>query len=184
LRVLALACILAVNNFFGAVSLGAAPLPRRRRWAIVALFSLSDCALPLLGVVLGSRLARALGPAAAELGVSLILLTGVYLLFGVVRGRAGEALPAGTTGAARLVLMALALGLDNLGAAFGLGATGVPLPLTLLAFGGVTACATVCGLALGGVLQRQLPGRAARGVAGVVLLGVGCTMLVSRLPRN
>ena len=181
LQVLALALILAINNFFGAVSLGAAPLHRRRRWAIVGLFALSDCGLPLLGVVLGAGLARALGPAAAYMGLGLIMLTGIYLAFGLFRQGGDQGHEAADVGIGGLVVTAIALGLDNLGAAVGLGATGVDVPLALVAFGLVTGVVTAAGLAVGGLLHRHLPARAATGLAGVLLFGTGCTMLAARL---
>ncbi len=181
LQVLALALILAINNFFGAVSLGAVPLHRRRRWGIVALFALSDCGLPLIGVVLGAGLARALGPAAAYIGLGLIMLTGIYLVFGLFRPGEKKGHDGADVGIGGLVVTAVALGLDNLGAAVGLGATGVDVPLALVAFGLVTGVVTAVGLAVGGVLHRRLPGRTATGLAGVLLFGTGCTMLAARL---
>ena len=215
LQILALAVILAINNFFGAVSLGAVPLDAGRRWAITGLFALSDCGLPLVGVLLGASLARAVGPAAAYMGIAMIMLTGVYVVFGLSRsgrvtgrrraaerasaGRAGEAAvgghvghgtperpaegraAAGDAGIAGLVVTAVALGLDNLGAAIGLGATGVNLPLTLGTFAVVTGGVTALGLAVGGIVHRRLPGDAANGLAGALLFGTGLTMLVVRL---
>jgi putative Mn2+ efflux pump MntP len=228
LQILALALILAVNNFFGALSLGAAPLSLRHRVGVVALFAASDCGLPLLGVVLGAGLARALGPAAADVGVVLIMLTGIYLVVDVLRrgaaaggahaarhGRPRPAdgggpggsesrrpavpapppgpLPARTAAGrpaaaaptqvavAPLLLTSVALGLDNLGAAVGLGATGVDVPLALVTFAVVTGLVTAAGLALGGLVRRHLPRRAASGLAGALLFGTGATMLTARL---
>jgi putative Mn2+ efflux pump MntP len=179
LAILALAAVLAVNNFFGAVSLGATSLGPRRRWAVVGLFALADGVLPLVGVVLGAGLARALGPAASFLGIGLIMATGVYLAWGAVRPRREAAAEEGRWGP--LLVSALALGLDNLGAALGLGATGVDVPLTLLTFAVVTGLVTGLGVWIGGLLRRGLPGRHASGVAGVLLFGTGCTMLAARL---
>lgn len=182
-QILALAVILAINNFFGAVSLGAAPLARRQRIGVVALFAASDCGLPLVGVLLGAGLARALGPVAADIGVALIMLTGLYLGLGVLRpaAGAGHAAPSTQMSVGPLVVTSLALGLDNLGAAVGLGATGVNVPLALVTFAVVTGVVTALGLAVGGFVHRRLSGRAATGLAGVLLFGTGATMLVARL---
>jgi putative Mn2+ efflux pump MntP len=177
LQVVLLALILAVNNFFGAVSLGAAELGPRDKLRVVLAFGLADCAVPLVGVVLGSGLAELLGPPARYAGAALILLTAAYMfLQGRHRAPATQGLSVGA-----LWLTAVALSLDNLGAGLGLGAMGYPLPAVLLLFGTITAGMTVVGLALGRVLYRHLGARNASGVSGVLLFATGCAMLASRL---
>jgi putative Mn2+ efflux pump MntP len=81
----------------------------------------------------------------------------------------------------RLLLAAVGLSLDNLGAGIGLGAMGFSLVLSLVAFGVVTALMTVLGLLLGQHLYRLMAGRRVKGVSGAVLFVTGTAMLVSRI---
>lgn len=177
LQVLFLALVLAINNFFGAVSLGAAELDHRTRIRIVALFAAADCGLPILGILLGAGLSRWLGPTASYLGAAMIMVTALYIFFD--RGR--EMPAAGPTPLSRLLVTAVGLGLDNLGAGIGLGAMGFNLVLSLVAFAVVTAAVTVLGLLVGQVLYQRLAGRSVNGVSGTVLFVTGAAMLVSRI---
>lgn len=177
LQVLALALILSINNFFGAVSLGAADVDRRTRIGIVALFAAADCGLPLLGIVLGAGLAHVLGSTASYLGSAMIILTSVYIFF----SRSHEGPASGPTPIGPLLLTALGLSLDNLGAGIGLGAMGFNLTLSLVTFGVVTAVMTVLGLLAGQFLYRRMAGRKVNRVSGALLMVTGCAMLVGRL---
>jgi putative Mn2+ efflux pump MntP len=175
-QVFVLAVLLSLNNFFGAVALGAAELAPRERLRVVVLFAAADCGLPLIGIALGSDLAQALGRTAAYLGAGVIMATAVYV---ALSGRGGHAGP--PTSAGPLLLTAIGLGLDNLGAGLGLGAMGFPPLLTLATFGLVTAGVTVLGLVLGRAVYRRLAGRNINGLSGAVLFVTGAAMLISRL---
>jgi len=180
LQVLFLALVLAINNFFGAVSLGAAELDHRARIRIVALFAAADCGLPLMGILLGAGLSKWLGPTASYLGAAVIMLTALYIFFD-----RGQEMPAsGHAPLPRLLLTAIGLGLDNLGAGIGLGAMGFNLVLSLVAFGVVTAVVTVLGLLVGQFVFQRLAGRSVNGVSGTVLFVTGAAMLVSRIHSN
>ena len=177
LQILVLALVLAINNFFGAVSLGAAELDHRARIRIVALFAAADCGLPLLGIVVGAGLARTLGSTASYLGAAMIMLTAVYIFLD--RGKEGPA--SGPRPLGPLLMTALGLSLDNLGAGIGLGAMGFNLTASLITFGAVTAVMTVLGLLVGQFLYRRMAGRSVNGVSGALLFVTGAAMLMSRL---
>ena len=176
-QILLLALILAINNFFGAVSLGAADLDHRDRIRIVALFALADCGLPLVGILLGAGLARMLGSAASYIGAGMIILTAIYIFL----DRSQEGPGSGRTALGALLLTALGLSLDNLGAGIGLGAMGFNLTVSLITFAAVTAVMTLLGLLVGHHLYRRMAGRKVNSVSGALLFVTGCAMLVSRL---
>ena len=176
-QVLFLALVLAVNNFFGAASLGARDLDLRARLRIVGLFAAADCGLPLVGVLLGSVVAHWLGGAASWAGAIIIMLTAIYMFFDAPapaqHDHRGSLL--------RLVPTAVALSLDNLGAGVGLGAMGFNLGISLVAFASVTAVMTALGLLVGRFLYGLLAPRQAAGVSGALLFLTGAGMLASRL---
>lgn len=84
-----------------------------------------------------------------------------------------------------MLLVALSVGLDNFGAATGLGVAGVDSKLRIqvaLVFGLFEGAMPVAGLLLGHSVARRL-GSAATPVAGTALALVGCYAIVSELVR-
>jgi putative Mn2+ efflux pump MntP len=80
-----------------------------------------------------------------------------------------------------LILVACAVGADNLAAAIAIGVSGVDARLRLrvgLVFGAFEACMPIIGLALGSSLASTI-GQAGRWLAAVMLIGVGLYELLS-----
>jgi putative Mn2+ efflux pump MntP len=164
----------ALSNFGGAVGLGVLPLERRHRIEIVATFVAMEVLMPLFGLVLGSRLAGGIGARANFLAGLLLVAIGVYTLWETRRETRDLTIPVHRR---TVVLLAVALSLDNLVVGFGLGLLNAPV---LVAAGFMGACSlvlTIAGLELGRQLGKRA-GERSELFSGLVLVAAGVFVLV------
>jgi putative Mn2+ efflux pump MntP len=155
------------NLHFG-TAFGLLPLSRQRRVAFALAFGVAEIGMTLVGSALG-------GGFGGELltGFSLAL-AGALVLLGWARG-ADLARLSGHPAA--LVLLPLALSLDNLAAGAGLSRDGLP---AVLGAGLLSALMAVVGLAASGVIARWRP-RAATPLAGALMLVLAVPSFVEAL---
>src|SRR6202011_1001281 len=107
----------SLSNFGGAVGLGVLPLTRRLRLEITLTFLLMEALMPVVGIILGNRLAAGIGSKGQlAAGVVLILLGG-YTVIETRREARDLKIPARRRA---IWLLAIALSLDNLVVGLGL----------------------------------------------------------------
>jgi len=140
MTLLLFALLLGLDNMTVSAGLGGLQLqPRRRIWLVTA-FALAEGLLPLIGLWLGAEFVP------EWIGSWILLLAGLLVLTGCLWG---DRLLALVTSPAALVVLPLALGLDNLAAGTAFGSMGLPIALSALLLGGVSAAACWLGLAFG-----------------------------------
>ena len=96
------AASVGLSNFAAAVSLGVAGVDARTRLRVGLIFGAFESGMPVVGLFLGSHLARRLGEASQWLGGALLIAIGLYAVIGplvLVRRRAGRRPPGGDTDA-------------------------------------------------------------------------------------
>ena len=147
MKLLIFALLLGLDNLTVCMGLGGLDLDRRRRWLLIGAFALAEGGLPLLGWFLGVSLGIG-----AALGGWVLLAAGVLMLAGCFWSPRLIAL---VKAPAALLVLPLALGLDNLAAGTGLAAFGVPAAAAL-ALGLLSAGACRLGLLLGRKLALPL----------------------------
>lgn len=178
LSVLAVSLAMGLSNLAAATGIGIAGVDRRLRLRIGIVFGLFEALMPLVGLLLGHRLADSIGSTAAVLGGLLLIGVGVVSLLQARRQEEGSAPTAMST--ARLVVTGAALSVDNLVIGFALGAYDVNVLSAAAIFAVVGVAMSLAGLELG----RRLGAGVERwsgelGAVALVLVGLGIVLLAA-----
>jgi putative Mn2+ efflux pump MntP len=163
-----------LSNFGGAVGLGVLPISTRQRLEILGTFVAMEVLMPAIGLVIGSRVSGVIGSKANFFAGLVLIGIGAYTLWETRKETHNleEAASRKT-----IILLAVALSLDNLVVGFGLGLLNAPV---LVAAGFMGICSlvlTVIGLELGRRLGK-LVGERSELFSGVVLVLAGIFVLV------
>ncbi|WDL95988.1 manganese efflux pump MntP [Alicyclobacillus sp. ALC3] len=149
-----LALALALNNSIAAIALGSAGISRKRQFATAVLFALFEALMPVLGVALGEGAARLIGAPARYAGIVVLVGAGVYSLLQMRTDSHSETKH--DLSGFRLVVLSVAMSLDNLTVGFGLGMFHVSLVESAFVFGAVSLVMTFVGLELGRWIGRAV----------------------------
>lgn len=176
LALLLVAVSLGLSNFAAAVGIGASGVDAGTRLRVAVIFGVFEAGMPLVGLLLGHRLADAVGHAAHWIGAALLVTTGLYAVVQAARGwhRQRDQAPAVPIGRrpGRLLVTGAALSIDNLAVGFALGTLPVNLAVAAVIIGAVSVALSLAGLELGGRLSATA-GERGELLGGLVLIGVG-----------
>jgi putative Mn2+ efflux pump MntP len=179
-KLLVLGIVIGSNNLAVSLALGALN-QAARRLRIMFVFGVFEFFVPLLGILVGAKLARTIGLPASGAGALLLVGLGLFVIIGGIRKNEDhERLAKQVTTWAGLVLLSMGLSLDNLLVGFGLGlgnADPLRVALTIMCF---SVLFTWAGIHLGCVSRRNYE-RAAKIGAGVLLMGLGVAELADWL---
>lgn len=163
------AAALGLSNFAAAIGIGLSGVDGRLRIRIAIIFGFFEAAMPLLGLLVGHRVAGSVGSAASYLGGGLLIATGLYAF---VQARIGGTEVARPTNTGNLILTGAALSIDNLVVGFALGTYKVPLTEAAVVIAVVSVGMSLTGLEVGRRLGRSLEQWSAE-LGGAVLVLVG-----------
>ena len=163
------AVALGLSNFAAAIGIGLSGVDGRLRIRITIIFGFFEAAMPLLGLLIGHRVAGSIGSSASHLGGGLLIATGLYT-FVQARMVASEVAGPNTTG--KLILTGAALSIDNLVVGFALGTYKVPLVEAAVVIAVVSVGMSLIGLEVGRRLGRSVEKWSAE-LGGAVLVLVG-----------
>lgn len=149
-----LALALALNNSIAAIALGSAGISRKRQFATALLFAVFEALMPVIGVALGQGAARLIGAPARYAGIVILVGAGVYSLLQMRTGGQSKAKHDST--GVRLIVLSVAMSLDNLTVGFGLGMFHVSIAKAAIVFGAVSLVMTLAGLELGRWIGRAV----------------------------
>jgi manganese efflux pump family protein len=176
LALLLVALSLGLSNFAAAIGLGVAGADAGTRLRMSLIFGIFEAGMPILGLLLGHRLARALGGAAHWIGAVLLIATGGYAVRQAARSQARDehqpAAGADRPRTGRLLVTGAALSIDNLAVGFALGAYHVSLTVAAVIIGAVSVTLSLAGLELGERLGTKV-GERGELIGGLVLIAVG-----------
>ena len=165
------AVALGLSNFAAAIGIGLSGVDGRLRLRVAIIFGFFEAAMPLLGLLVGHRVADSVGSASSSLGGGLLIATGLYALVQARRGASDE--EPRSTSSGSLVLNGAALSIDNLVVGFALGAYQVPLAVAAIVIAVVSVGMSLIGLEIGRRLGRSVEQWSADLGGGVlVLVGV------------
>jgi manganese efflux pump family protein len=162
------AVALGLSNFAAAIGIGLSGVDGRLRIRIAIIFGFFEAAMPLLGLLVGHRVADSIGSAASYLGGGLLIATGLYTLAQARRGARDEV----SASSRNLLLTGAALSIDNLVVGFALGAYRVPLVEAAIVIAVVSVGMSLVGLEIGRRLGRSVEQWSGE-LGGAVLVLVG-----------
>ena len=171
-ELLLVAVAVGLGNFAAAIGIGISGVNARVRIRVGLVFGGFETAMPILGLLLGRRIAGPLGSKASLLGGALLIATG---LVGLVQARRahGEGDATLEMPMHRLLLIGVALSIDNLVVGLALGTSGTSLVDAVLTIGVVCTAMTLLGLELGSRLGSRFEQWAGElGAAVLVVVGV------------
>ena len=163
-----------LSNFGGAVGLGVLPLSTRRRLEILGIFVAMEVIMPAIGLLVGTRVSGVIGTRANFFAGLVLIAIGAYTLKETRKETHDLDIPVRRR---TVILLAVALSLDNLVVGFGLGLLNAPV---LVAAGFMGLCSlvlTIIGLELGRRLGK-LVGERSELFSGIVLILAGIFVLV------
>lgn len=195
LGMLALALVavsVGFSNLAAAIGLGVGGISMATRVRVLLTFGLFEAGMPIVGLLIGSDVATAVGRDTKWVGAALLIGVGCIGIFSFVRklrvqapARRDEAEPGSlaSPGGGRVpgnrrrewikvAISAFALSLDNLIAGFALGSYQVNLVTGALVFGFVSIAMSLVGLEFGARLGGWI-GDGGEMIGGLVLVGVG-----------
>jgi putative Mn2+ efflux pump MntP len=183
LKLLAFVLPLGLDSFAVAAAIGAAwPVTAGQRLRISVIFLAFEAGMPLIGLTLGSSLARAIGDIADYLAAAAVIGVGAWMLaHGEDDDEQAAARLLATRGTA-IVALGVSISLDELAIGFSLGLVRLPLIPVIIAIGVQALIAAQLGLSLGARISEHLRERAEQ-VAGVALILLGGFLIAERLLR-
>ena len=179
IRLLAFVLPLGLDSFAVAAALGAAaPTGFALRLRISAIFVAFEAGMPLIGLALGSGLARVIGDWAGYLAGAAVIGTGIWMLVSKEDEEAAAGRLASTRGLA-VIALGISISMDEFAIGFTLGLVRLPVVPVIVAIAVLALVASQLGLALGAVIGEHFRERAEQ-AAAVALILLGCYLIAER----
>jgi manganese efflux pump family protein len=192
------AVAVGLSNLAASIGIGVTGVTTRTRLQVALVFGVFEAGMPIVGLLIGQRIASDLGQAVRWPGAILLMLVGAFGLVRSLRdsrksaaGGPGEppraadpepaAHPAGpspggpSSHLGRLVVSGFVLSLDNLVVGFALGTYNVSILAGAILIGAVSVAMSLAGLELGGLLGRWA-GQRSEQMSGLILILVGAAI--------
>ena len=183
LKLLAFVLPLGLDSFAVAAAIGAVQPPGwRQRLRISLIFVIFEGGMPLIGLALGSALARGIGHVANYVAAAAVIGIGVWMLVaedGAEEERAARVI---STRGLALVALGISISLDELAIGFGIGLTRLPVTAIIVAVAVQAFLAAQLGLAIGARIGERWRERAER-AAGIGLILLGAYLVADQLIR-
>jgi manganese efflux pump family protein len=169
---LLVAVSVGLDNFGASAAIGVSGVDRSLRFRVALIFGVFEAAMPVIGLLLGRSLVHYLGSVAKPLGGGLLVLVGTYAIGTELFGGDRETTEDTELSMRRLVLIGVALSIDNLVVGFALGAYHVNIVIAAVIIAIISVALSLLGLEIGRRLGDRL-GQRAELVGGTVLILVG-----------
>ena len=141
-----------LGNFAASIAIGLGGVSKSLRVRIALVFGLFETGMPIIGLVIGHRVAHELGGNANIIGGVLLGLAGIYLIFSSLRKTDENKVAQASHGWGKLLIAGLSLSIDNLIIGFGLGARHQSLLLAAVVIGATSVCLEYSELVSGLIL--------------------------------
>jgi manganese efflux pump family protein len=179
------AVAVGLSNLAASIGIGVTGVTARTRLQVGLVFGVFEAGMPIVGLLIGQRIASDLGKAVRWPGAILLVIVGASALVRSLResrkSAAGEspqpaapaaplALPPRRLG--RLLVSGFVLSLDNLVVGFALGTYQVGILSAAILIGLVSVAMSLAGLEVGGLLGRWA-GQRSEQMSGLILILVG-----------
>jgi putative Mn2+ efflux pump MntP len=183
LKLLAFVLPLGLDSFAVAAALGASQVTTAwQRLRISLVFVIFEGGMPLIGLVVGSALARGIGRIADYLAAAAVIGIGVWMLLADNEDEEDKASRIMTSRGLALVGLGISISLDELAIGFGIGLERLPVGAVVAAIALQAFVAAQLGLAIGAKIAERWRERAER-VAGIALILLGAYLIAQQLIR-
>jgi putative Mn2+ efflux pump MntP len=183
LKLLAFVLPLGLDSFAVAAALGASQVSTAwQRLRISLVFVIFEGGMPLIGLALGSALARGIGHVADYLAAAAVIGIGVWMLLADNEDEEDKAGRIMTSRGLALVGLGISISLDELAIGFGIGLERLPVGAVVAAIALQAFVAAQLGLAIGAKIAERWRERAER-VAGIALILLGAYLIAQQLIR-
>ena len=183
LKLLAFVLPLGLDSFAVAAAIGAIGVTTaRQRLRVSLVFVIFEGGMPLIGLGLGSALARGIGRAADYLAAAAVIGIGAWMLLARDTGEEDKASRLTSSHGLALVALGISISLDELAIGFTIGLAGVPVIAVVVAIALQAFLAAQLGLAIGAKLGKRWRERAEQ-AAGVALILLGGYLVTEQLIR-
>ena len=173
LGLLIVAVAVGLSNFAAAIGIGLSGVNAAVRIRVAIIFGIFEAVMPIVGLLIGHRLASSFGSAASYIGGGLLIAIGIY---SVVQARLHRSRDVPVpTGTGRLIVSGAALSIDNLVVGFALGTYKVSVILAAVVIAVVSVGMSLAGLELGHRLGAVVEKWSAE-IGGGVLVLVGAVI--------
>jgi manganese efflux pump family protein len=180
LKLLAFVLPLGLDSFAVAAAIGALrATTAAERLRVSVIFVIFEGGMPLIGLGLGSALARGIGHVANFAAAGAVIAIGAWMILageGDEEDRAGRVLS--STGLA-LVALGLSISLDELAIGFSIGLARLPVAAVIAAIALQALVAAQLGLAIGARIGERWRERAGR-IAGIALILLGIYLVTAQ----
>jgi manganese efflux pump family protein len=182
LKLLAFVLPLGLDSFAVAAAIGATRVTTlRQRLRISLVFVIFEGGMPLIGLGLGTALARGIGHVADYLAAAAVIAIGAWML--VAGGKDDEEDKASRIVASRgvaLLALGVSISLDELAIGFSIGLAHLPVTAVIVAIALQAFLAAQLGLAIGARISDSWRERAEQ-IAGVALILLGAYLITEQL---
>jgi manganese efflux pump family protein len=183
------AVAVGLSNLAASIGIGITGVTARTRLQVGLVFGVFEAGMPIVGLLIGQRIARDLGQAVRWPGAVLLIIVGASGLVRSLResrrradgpeespnpgAQPKTARPA--AGLGRLLVSGFVLSLDNLVVGFALGTYQISILAGAALIGAVSVVMSLAGLEFGGLLGRWV-GERGEQMSGVILILVGAAI--------
>lgn len=162
-----------LSNFAGAIGIGLSGINVRTRVRVGLAFGFFEALMPIVGLLLGDAVAGFFGHYGKYVGGAILILTGAYTIVQARETAVEEKVRMPRSLRMQsLLVMALALSIDNLAVGFALAVYRIDVVLAGITFGVVSVLMSLAGLELGHRLGRRAEAWSEE-IGGGVLMLVG-----------
>ena len=181
LRLLAFVLPLGLDSFAVAAAIGAVQATTtRQRLRISLVFVIFEAGMPLIGLGLGSALARGIGHVADYLAAAAVIGVGAWMLLAGDKDEEDRASRFTSSHGLALIALGISISLDELAIGFSLGLVGLPVTAVILAIALQAFLAAQLGLAIGARIGERWRERAEQ-AAGIALILLGVYLIAEQL---
>ncbi len=183
LKLLAFVLPLGLDSFAVAAAIGATQaLTAWQRLRISLIFVLFEGGMPLIGLGLGTALARGIGQVADYLAGAAVIAVGAWMLLAGEKDEDDKASRLTSSRGLALIALGVSISLDELAIGFTIGLAHLLITAVIIAIALQAFVAAQLGLAIGARIGERWRERAEQ-AAGIALILLGIYLIASRLAR-
>jgi putative Mn2+ efflux pump MntP len=183
LKLLAFVLPLGLDSFAVAAAIGAAQVTTpHQRLRISLVFVIFEGGMPLIGLGLGTALARGIGHPAGYLAAAGVIAIGAWMLMAGDKDDDEMASRLNSSRGLALLALGMSISLDELAIGFSIGLARLPVTAVIVAIAAQAFVAAQLGLAIGTRISEHWRERAEQ-FAGIALILLGAYLITEQLAR-